>query len=114
MMKQGVLTIIFVVGVTFSAHSLECQFEDESMSFKDQKAIRLALESDRHHRKTGDDNPKLAVLFKLKTEDRIFLLKPGTKAEIVQVDHYKGESIMQVKIVGKGKLWIFSSDMTCK
>ncbi len=89
----------------------DCRITEVTTGFHDEEALDAAMRAERYKQFSGDSGPHRKLAFKLQAEGRVLKLDPGEEAELLKVDQMHGQSIMQIRITGKGVMWVDGTDL---
>lgn len=84
------------------------------MGYRDREALAISGAAEMYKQATGDSSPQKQAAIKLMAEGRLVDLNKGEKAELLKVDQLNEETIMQIKINGKGIMWLWGIDLECR
>jgi hypothetical protein len=113
--KRLILGIVcFVILCSSIAYGVDCKVTEETMGFRDWEALKLGWAAEVYKQGTGDAAPQRQVAYKLMAEGKLVDLSKGEKAELLKVDQIREETVMQIKVKGKGIMWIMGIDLVCK
>lgn len=92
----------------------DCRITERTLGFRDKEALDAATVAEGYRQFSGDSEPFQKLIHKLLAEGRLVDLDPGEKAELLKVDQTFGQSTMQIRIPGKGVMWIDGTDVRCR
>ncbi|MGO8882047.1 MAG: tetratricopeptide repeat protein [Desulfomonilaceae bacterium] len=91
----------------------DCRITKATAGFRDKEAFRAAVVAT-SKQVEGDFEPVRNLTYWLLAEGRIMNLDKGEKVELLKVDQMDEESIMQIRIPGKGVMWIAGPSLECQ
>ncbi|MDR3605431.1 MAG: hypothetical protein P4L38_12435 [Syntrophaceae bacterium] len=113
-MKHVILGLVSSVTLFASiVYGADCRISEGTMGFRDLEAAAIGQAVEMYKQATGDAGPQRKTGYKLLAEGRLVDLNKGEKAELLKTDQLNGESVIQIKIDGKGVMWIMGIDLEC-
>jgi len=114
---KNLLIFTFMFIIIFAGNALaqkNCVVVNDTTAHVDKKTMAEYLGAYKVGRETGNMTGFWQANVRLSSQKRILDADAGEKAEIVVIENIGDESVAQVKIPGKGSVWIETRDLKCK